>query len=918
MLRRFSLLIIIALLSVRTIAQIKPAAIALRQVSGIVTDSADNAIIGASVTLSSKTDTLKTTTNEEGLFFFTNVKAWEFTLSVNAIGYRGFVKIGKYNDASPRLTLDPVVLRSSDQVLKEVVIRTGPSIIYKVDTVEYRASDYVVREGANIAELLNKMDGMIVDSDGSLIYNGNKVDKAKLNGREFLAGDVPTVTKNLPAEIVEKVQIIDDYGDQAARTGVKDGDPKKLLNITTKADRSIGHFARVNGGAGNDERYEGNVLGTKINANRNYTLSLSTSNTINGVPSGSSFGMSPQLGGESGGNTRKKGAILTYRDQWGKKTQVNANYSYNNTDINSINSSVGQNFSTNGTTFSTNESNVVNKSGMHNLKVELESDLDSSNYIKLTPNFSYSSGNAGNTSSAFLTGILRQNQIAKGSGINKVPTYGLSVLYIHNFKNNRRRNYSVLVNGSNRLDESDREQNTNITYFDLLTNAVLKDSLVRRMVERNNEAGNYNANITYSEPVGTLGSLSLGAQINYNKYNNRATTSNLSAAGMPSLIDSLSNIFDYSFAQTRLAVRYQTYFGKYSINAGIMGIPTVLSGKSQSLGTSVKRTSFNILPVFRFSYAWRREETLSVNYSGSVTEPRFDQVQPVRDVSDPQNIVVGNPGLKLAVTHTLSSNYDTYMPNSRFGFNAGLSAVFYNNRVITNNVQVADAYNSFKYERRFANLSGSYRLGGNYSVSKALSNRKYSFFFMGNVDRRYDKGINNNQSNSAKQWIFTERLGSRMTPVTSIEINPSVSYNFSSSDNTLPGAIDSKIKIWSLNLEGRYTSPHSWWIRYSADKKFIKGISYNQISNPLVVNTSFGIDMTKKKTFTVSLSAFDVLNQNKFLNRNITETSITDTRTNLMSRYFMANLSFNLQRWKGTPMRDGVPRARRGDGSFIF
>ena len=158
-----------------------PQPIPLRQVSGVVKDSTDQTVIGASVTLTSSADTIKTITNEDGLFFFKNVKSWVFKIQVTSIGHVSKVVSGKYNDAKPRLTLDPIILKNDEKLLNEVVVNGTPTIVYKTDTVEYRASDYVVRKGATVDELLQKMEGVEVGNDGSVTVNGTAVAKARLN-----------------------------------------------------------------------------------------------------------------------------------------------------------------------------------------------------------------------------------------------------------------------------------------------------------------------------------------------------------------------------------------------------------------------------------------------------------------------------------------------------------------------------------------------------------------------------------------------------------------------------------------------------------------------------------------------------------------------------------------------------------------
>ena len=194
-----------------------PAPLAVRQLSGIVKDTADNAVPGALVILTSAKDTLRTSTNAEGIFVFRNVKSATFYLTVSSLGYKRKTQRLLKNDALPRIVLDPIILKEESTLLNVVKIDGTPTITYKADTVEYRASDYIVRENATVEDLLKKMEGMEVGTDGSVTHQGQAVAKAKLNGKEFVGGNVASAIQNLPAEIAEKIQIIDDYGDQAAR-----------------------------------------------------------------------------------------------------------------------------------------------------------------------------------------------------------------------------------------------------------------------------------------------------------------------------------------------------------------------------------------------------------------------------------------------------------------------------------------------------------------------------------------------------------------------------------------------------------------------------------------------------------------------------------------------------------------------------
>ncbi|MBL0145444.1 MAG: carboxypeptidase regulatory-like domain-containing protein [Chitinophagaceae bacterium] len=207
------------------------------QIKGIVTDSAtkkaiDKAVVGL-VVKSNPTDTTYTFTDEKGAFSFSNVPASNFSVIITNMG---FTPVAKYVPiATPQKTIDlgKIELISRGTLMDEVVV-IGAPIVVKEDTVEYRADAFKVKEGAVVEDLLKKLPGVEVDKDGNVKAQGKSITKVKVNGKEFFGGDVKTATKELPANLVDKIQVIDDYGDQATVSGIKDGDAEKVLNIQLK------------------------------------------------------------------------------------------------------------------------------------------------------------------------------------------------------------------------------------------------------------------------------------------------------------------------------------------------------------------------------------------------------------------------------------------------------------------------------------------------------------------------------------------------------------------------------------------------------------------------------------------------------------------------------------------------------------
>ncbi len=565
---------------------------------------------------------------------------------------------------------------------------------------------------------------------------------------------------------------------------------------------------------------------------------------------------------------------------------------------------------------SDSEGNNDNKT--HNFNFELEADIDSNNFIRFNPTINYSSAITNSQSNSVRSGIINQRQSGSNSGLNKRPNVEAILFYQHLFAK-KRRNLSLQLNLNiaNQQSEQDRYQNT--LQYEGATDVVVSQLLTHRLVERDNLQNTYRASLTYVEPISAKSQFEFNGQVNYNAYDNTATTSDINANGTYKLVDSLSNIYDYSFLQSRIALNYRYGINndsKFRFSLGLTGVPALLSGTKVSLGTSTNRSSFNLIPIARFQYLWSRQHSMEVNYSGNATEPTFDQIQPVRDVSNQQNPVVGNPDLKATFNHSVNAKYNNYIANSKLNYSLNMNATFIDNSVIRNSVPVLQDSITVN-ETRFLNISGVYRVGGNYSISKQLANRKYNLSLSGSINNNHNKAMNNGAEYTSSLWNMNNRFGPRINPNEWIEVNPNVGYSFIKSTNTLPNVAGSLTKTLSFNIDGKFIAWESWILGYSASKNFVSGINASVTSNPLVINSYIQKEFWKRRA-TLTVQAFDILNQNNFVARNVSEDGgYTDTRSNALSRYFMVRMSMRLQKWTGAKPRNGREMMRRGDGSFI-
>jgi hypothetical protein len=908
-----------------------PPPLVSREVSGIVKDGSGQTVIGALVTLKSRKDTLRTATNDDGIFIFKDVKLATFNVTVSSIGSVDFVKKYLTNDATKRVILDPIILKDKTNELNEVKINGTPSITYKIDTVEYRASDYHVRENATLDELLKKMEGMEVGNDGTLTHQGQQVTKARLNGKDYAGGNVAQVIQNLPADIVEKVQVVDDYGDQAARTGIKDGDPTKVLNITTLANKSIGNVGRFITSAGNNDRYNERLFLQRLNANQvisfigNYTNSVNgvaaVGSTSTGIGNGTGGGGGNNSSGGTGGTTTAGGPSFNYRDQLSKTTQINFSYRYNINDVYSINNITGaKSYSvtdtttkkpTTETTLDTTTSTGHNKSHSHNANFDYEWQPDSLNYVRIEPNFSYGTTPTDQTSNTIYRGFQNENINSHTVTTSTTPNYSATLTYQHLWKNDHRRNVSISYVLSHSNSQQNNTINENIHFFN--TGSGL-DSLVNRATNNSQINNGERVTLQYVEPLSKIGAkttqlLEFTEAYIYRGYNTSQITSNISPSGALAVVDSLSNIYKYSFSQGNFAGDYRINTSKIQLSIGVRAITTNLNGNNIAKDTTTHRNDFYIIPSFRFQYQWTRSAQASINYQGNPTEPSFAELQPIPNVSNPQNPIYGNPKLKPSFSHIITTRFNDYIANSKFNFSLNSRTTLYQDQIVTNNIYVdnpiykkdpkipgkIDTTHNQIDQTHYLNENGAIGELITYNIAKQLNDRAYNLELNGTINYGYSPVYLNSIRFHQTNWDVNTRFGPRINPNTSLEINPYFSYDDNRSFTTVPSSNPNvstsvDIKTTGLNLEGRFflLANRTFTIEYNLSKTYISGIpNYNK--NPFVVNAYIEKEFFARKNGILRISAFDIFNQNSFVNYQQTATGYTSTTSNALSRYFLVS-----------------------------
>ncbi len=922
------------------------------QVKGTLIDSAskksiENAVIGL-VVKSNPADTIYTFTDEKGVFRFETVPTSPFSIIIRHMGYWPKAKYVPVNKSEKTIDVGYFVMAQDAKLLSEVVVE-APAIVVKEDTIEYNASSFRVQEGAVVEDLIKKMPGIQVDKDGNVTAQGKAVTRVKVNGKDFFGGDVKTATKELPANIVDKIQIIDDYGDQATVSGIKDGDPDKIMNIQIKKDKNKGFFGRATAGYGTQDRYQASFNGNYFNNDRQISVLANSNNTNTslfnfsgggnrGATSMMRSGMSAMsdMGGMGGMNSLTQGGgnagafsggsnsgISTtnsfgfnYRDQWSKRISVYGSYSYNHKNTSKLQNTSSQNFYETNSFINTQDLNSLTKGNAHRFTFNFEYQVDSFNYLKISPSINFSGSEAGS-----LTGFdyIRSDGFKTNDGTNnnqtnsKAPNVAATILYNHKFRK-RGRNFSSSITLGTSENNSDQDI-TNLSY--LYTPPFPGPRNTFQYIDQENNNHNYGIRFTYSEPVNKYRSLDFSYAHNLNYARNDRKTFNVDSATQAKTLNNiLSNDYENDFYNNRIGVSLRTTKKKYNYTLGISVQPVNLQGNSitkDSAYKTIKRV--NVFPIARLVYNFSRTKTLNVNYNGNATQPTFSQLQPVQDFSNQQSVISGNPNLKPSINHNVNLSYNNFNLISGKVIFTNLIFSTIKNQIVNNTINLG-AGRQLSIPQ---NVNGYYNVVGFYAFSKLYKNRKYVLTLNGTANFNHNINLIDSIRNIGKNWVISQGFTFEYNYKEILELGTGVSYSLNdvkyknptgSPQTTLQNS-SSNAWTFSSNININFTKTLS--LKYDFDYTINTGLASSVSSNLAIMNASLEKQLFKKKNGIIKLAAYDLFKQNSNINRSVTANSIVDTRTNRLTRYFIATFTYRLQRFAGkTTQAPGLDMRRMG------
>lgn len=909
-------------------------------IQGIVVDEKEEELQSATIVILSEIDSTMAgfaLSNGSGKFIVRDLKEGEYRLQISFLGYDQYNEKIVVEASDPAVNVGSIILKPASNQITEVVVKgeTTP-IEVKKDTIVYNANAFKTQPNDVVEDLLRQMPGVEVEDDGTIVAQGEEVEKVTVDGKDFFGNDPTIATKNLPAKAIDKVEFFDKKSDRAEFTGVDDGERTKTMNLELKENYKKGFFGNTEVGAGYENGIQENRFKLRGNLNRFSKKSqisiIGNLNNINeqGFSTGDYFSFMSSMGnigrranrqgnsgisinqGLSDGYVDTGAGGINFNYDLSPKTEINLSYFVNDilSDISS--ETARETFINENRSFFTNDlllQTSDNKSHTINLRVQQE--IDSTQDLRLRSSLKINEGVL--RSNELSNNIDREGVLANTGNTNyqsnadQVTPSG-SLLYRKRLGN--RMPWVVTLEGTLNQTENNLEGNLNAENDFAPSDPTmdLRTILLQEQLETDDENA-YRIDATLTQPIGNRQFLDYSFR--------RSNTSNDVVTDVYD-IESLDRLFntelssrytrDYSY--NRYGLSWQMEGDNSSLTLGTYLQQSQLEGEIINIETPIDNSNIALLPTARYRYEIDRGHNFSIRYNTSINQPTLEQLQPVLDVTDPLNLYQGNPDLEVEYRHNVRMNYikwDQFNFSSLFAFmtiNYSRNNIINQTSIDENLVQRTSPINVTDDLTVRTNLSYSRPLRSLGTKIKLFTSNTYqnSIQFINTTKNdlnRYNTSAgftleNRNKDNyslsGTARWTYNTNTYSE---------NTEQNLSFLNHSYKIGTRLDA-IKSWSFASD--------FDIRHYAEQNFSP-----QETIPIWTASisKYFLDGDKGE---FKISAYDLLNQNQSINRISNENYVQNETINTLGRYFMASFLYSFTSAGGEISGGSKPKVfmRRG------
>lgn len=897
-------------------------------VKGNISDTLENKTLShAVVLLLRKSDSIMvkfTRTGKDGDFVLKNLPAGDFLLMISYPAYADYVDEIHLKD-SALITLHSIGMIRKSQLLKEVMVIGNKGAIHiKGDTTEYKADSFRVQPGATVEELLKKLPGIQVDRNGKITAQGETVQKVLVDGEEFFGDDPTLVTQNLRADMVDKVQLYDKKSDQAAFTGIDDGQRTKTINLKLKDNKKNGYFGKIDAGAGTEGYYNYQLMANLFKNKQKlgiYGIASNTGKTGLNWQENNSYGQSfassvdydetmgyymfsgnqddldswnGQYNGQ--GYPAVKTGGIHYNTKWDDdKQSINGNYKILQLQVNNSSGTNSQYILPDTLYYNNQTEKSDNKILRNRLNGVYEFQFDSTSSIKINAD---GGTDHKTTNSEFKSEARSSDSALVNRSKRTITTAGDDNKLNSNLlwrKKLRKKGRTISINF-----KQNYTRNTSDGYL-LADNEFFGSGSTQHIDQyKNFKTENFllDSRITYSEPLTAYSALIANYGISIDNSSSNRSSFNKASNGKYEQIDSLySNDYQFNvFTQTG-GLTYNLIKKKVRFNAGSNVGFTNFHQNDVHEDILTKRNFVNWYPQASLAYSFTQQKRLALRYSGRTTQPTIQQIQPIRNNEDPLNISIGNPDLKPQFNSNIGLYYNDYKVLTERNIYGNISFNFTQNAISSRD----DIDSSGKKIYQAVNINGNRSfnvwLGYWFKWRKTGIDIGFNPGFSGN---RNVNIVNNvlNVTNSGN-YSFGLDLNKFKEKKYNVRFSSNVIYTRSRS------SVQTSIKTsyWTYNLrpEADVFLPLKFQVHTDLDVNLRQKTSvFDNNTNVVLWNAWAGKKFLKNDALLVKVSANDLLNRNLGFNRIVNSNYISQNTYSTIQRYFLFSVVWNFNK-AGTP-----------------
>jgi len=899
-------------------------------VKGSVVDTAYNLkLVNTSISILTAQDSMLSTftrADNNGNFELNNLKKGEYILLVTYPKYADYVERFSL-DSTKEINFGSLNMILTSQLLQEVVIEGRQPITIKGDTTEYDAASFELQPNAKVEDLLRQLPGIQVDQDGKITAQGQTVNKVLVDGEEFFGDDPTLVTKNLRGDMVDKVQLYDKQSDQAAFTGVDDGEKTKTINIQLKEDSKQGYFGKVDAGVGTDGFYQGQGMFNRFKGKEKFSAYGTIANTGKvglGWQDNDKYASSGNMeftddggiiiygGGRDelesfNGQYDNHGIPLArtggahYDKKWDKQS-INANYKIGSLEVEGNSNTLSQNNLPSGVLVSNTDQQFDNYifrqklDGIYDLKIDsttnLKITLDGTLKHSDTRNNNYADSRNG-------SGSLVNQSTRTLTNAEDGKIFNANVLLTKKFKK-AGRTLSLNLRESVNNSETDGFLNAENNFYNTQTGELDSTQLTDQYKANRIKNSNFQSNLTYSEPLFKNFSVVLNYGFNLSNGTANRQSFNQSAEGVYDQLDSLySNNYKLDQVSNQGGAIFNYKTTKTTLNFGAKISDVRFKQLDRYTDDQFVRNFTNYNPQFTYQYKFSQQKSFRLSYYGNNTQPTIDQIQPVRVNTDPLNIVLGNPDLKPSFTNRFNMSYYSYKVLSNQYLSLYGSYSFTNNPIVSNTF--TDSVGKSTYQS--ANLRGERPANFYFGMYGGKKIKKLD------IDLGLDLGANGNvyynltngELNQTKSYNYSGSLSISRTKQKKYDLRLNVGPSYSTSESSLQSQLNNN--GWGLNARGNVNVylPGKIQIGTDGNYQFNQATqSFNEDFKRFIWNAYVTKKFLKEENLNFTLRVNDLLNQNVGFDRSAYNNMITQNSYTTIKRYFIFSVIWEFNKMGGT------------------